>query len=57
MCAYDSDECIERELPPIAGQQPIEKLRLDADSFRCDSSIATVIVLDERTDPRRNVSA
>jgi len=57
MRAYDGDECVKRELPPISGQQPIEKLRLDADSFRRDSSIATVVVLDERTDPRRNVSA
>ena len=57
MCAYDGHECIERELPPIAGQQPIEKLRLDADSFRCDSSIATVVVLDERPDSGGNLSA
>jgi hypothetical protein len=57
MRAYHGDECVERELPPVSGKQPIEKLRFDADSFRRDSSIAAVVLLDERTDPRRNVSA
>jgi hypothetical protein len=57
VCAYDSDQRIQRELPPIAGQQPIEKLRLDAESLRCDSSIAAVIPLDERADSRRDFSA
>jgi hypothetical protein len=57
MRAYDGDECIERELPPIAGQQSIEKLRLDAQSLRCDSSIAAVMVLNERPDSGGNLSA
>jgi hypothetical protein len=57
VCAYDCDQCIERELPPIAGQEPIEKLRLDAKSLRCRSSIAGVVVLDERADSRRDFSA
>jgi hypothetical protein len=57
VCTYDGDERIERELPPISGQQPIEKLRLDAESFRCDSTIAAVVVLDERPDSGGNLSA
>jgi hypothetical protein len=57
VCAYDGDQRIERELAPIAGQQSVEKLRLDPESLRCDFSIAAVVALDERPDSRRDVSA
>jgi hypothetical protein len=57
VCAYDGDECIQRELPPIAGQQSVEELRLDPESLRCKSSIAAVAALDERPDPRRDFCA
>jgi len=51
---YHSDECVEREVAPVAAQQTVEKLGRDTKPDRSAPAITRVIALDQSFDSRRD---